>query len=143
MYGRDPPPLISYEPGVAKVAAVECQLLDCDEFLVEVRERFLQAQDTMKQRYDGSHCDVEFLVGQWVWLRLQHRSTSSVAGSGHSKLSPRFYGLFKILERIGSIAYRIQLLPRAKIHDVFHVTLLKEYRRTTCISGAIASHTSW
>ncbi|KAD7478335.1 hypothetical protein E3N88_01471 [Mikania micrantha] len=43
------------------------------------------------------------------------------------KLSPRFVGPFKILERIGSVAYRLELPPElGNIHDVFHVSNLKK-----------------
>ena len=44
------------------------------------------------------------------------------------KLAPKLYGPFKILKKIGSHAYQLQLQQRWKIHDVFHVSLLEPYR---------------
>ena len=45
------------------------------------------------------------------------------------KLSPRFIGPYEILERIGPMAYRLALPPElAKLHDVFHVSMLWRYR---------------
>ena len=41
------------------------------------------------------------------------------------KLSPRYYGPFKILKNIGDVAYRIELLDDIKDHLVFHVNKLK------------------
>jgi hypothetical protein len=48
-------------------------------------------------------------------------------GSAHSKLSPKFYGLYKVLERIGEVSYRLQLPSKARIHEVFDVALLNKY----------------
>ncbi|XP_073313440.1 uncharacterized protein [Primulina huaijiensis] len=44
------------------------------------------------------------------------------------KLSPKFIGPFKILERVGTIAYRVALPPNlAGVHNVFHVSMLRKY----------------
>jgi len=45
-----------------------------------------------------------------------------------SKLSPRYVGPFEILERIGTLAYRLVLLLRlAQMHDIFHTLMLRKY----------------
>ena len=46
----------------------------------------------------------------------------------HRKLLPRFIGPFEILERIGSVAYRLALPPSMLgVHEVFHVSMLQKY----------------
>ena len=45
----------------------------------------------------------------------------------NKKLDHKQYGPFSVLERIGSHAYRLALPETMKIHDVFHVSLLKKY----------------
>ena len=46
----------------------------------------------------------------------------------HGKLSPRFFGPFEILERVGTVAYRLTLPPSMSgVHEVFHVSMLREY----------------
>lgn len=48
IYGRPPPTLLSYVPGTAKVAAVECELLDRDAMIRDLREKIQQTQNRMK-----------------------------------------------------------------------------------------------
>ena len=44
-----------------------------------------------------------------------------------AKLAPRYCGLFEVLEVVGLVAYKLALPIHIKVHDVFHVSLLKKY----------------
>ena len=65
--------------------------------LAEVRQRLLQAQQLSKKYYDVSHRDLEFAVGDWVWLCLLHRTTQSLEPWAKGKLGPRYAGPFQVL----------------------------------------------
>jgi hypothetical protein len=43
------------------------------------------------------------------------------------KLSAKFVGPFAVLKRVGKVAYRLELPPSLKIHNVFHVSVLRRY----------------
>jgi hypothetical protein len=63
VYGRPPPPMVSFQSGATKVPAMDRQLQDRDTFLAEIHERLLQAQARMKMAHDKGHRHVEFAPG--------------------------------------------------------------------------------
>ena len=61
-----------------------------------------------------------------VYLRLQPYRQSSLKQKGAEKLKPRFYGPYRVIRRIGQVAYELELPQGSKIHNIFHVSFLKK-----------------
>ena len=70
---------------------------------------------------------LEFEVGDHVFLKVMSKRGVVKFGK-RGKLSPRFIGPFEILERVGTIAYRLDLPPSMSgAHGVCHVSMLRRY----------------
>ena len=79
----------------------------------------------MKAQADVRWHDVFFDVDDKVFLKLRPYRKQSLARRPNEKLAQRFYGPYKILEKIGHVAYCLQLPQDAHIHHVFHESQLK------------------
>ena len=87
-----------------------------------IRSRLLTAQRRKKSYADRRRRPLEFEVGDHVFLM------GVVRFGKRGKLSPRFIGPFKILERVGTVAYQLALLPSLSgVHEVVHVSMLQKY----------------
>ena len=102
--------------------------------LDELKEQLVKAQNRMKALVDKHRREVELLVGEKVFLKIQPYDLKSLAERQNQKLSPWYYGPSEVLEKIAEVAYRLKLPPDSNIHRVSHVSLLKR-----CISSSAVS----
>lgn len=80
----------------------------------------------MKQTADAKRKDVSFEVGDWVFLKLQAYKKRSIFRRLSQKLSIRYFGSFRIIDKLGTVAYRLKLPDGSLFHFVFNVSLLKK-----------------
>ncbi|KAL0559074.1 hypothetical protein IC582_003663 [Cucumis melo] len=98
-----------------------------NEAIQKIRARMHTAQSRQKSYADVRRKDLEFEVGDKVFLKVAPMR-GVLRFERRGKLSPRFVGPFEILERIGPVTYRLVLPPSlSTVHDVFHVSMLRKY----------------
>jgi ribosomal protein L21E len=113
--------------GIANL--VDCTVPDLADWLQNrslltklVQQQLLRAQQRMKAQADAKRSEREFQVGDMVYLKLQPHIQSSVASRSNQKLAFKYDGSFKVLQRVGAVAYKLALPDHAKIHPVVHVS---------------------
>ncbi|XP_073026627.1 uncharacterized protein [Primulina eburnea] len=92
-----------------------------------IRKRMKAAQDRQASYANQRRRPLEFQVGDYVFLKVSpFRGTMRFGHKG--KLAPRYIGLYMIIERIDTLAYRLDLPQSLSlIHNVFHVSMLRKY----------------
>lgn len=125
LYGKPPLVISGYTPRNTKIEKLDEILTQRTDILKLLKENLTRAQNHMVQQANKHRSEKVFESGQWVYLKLQPYRQVSLKNRHSQKLAKRFYGPFRILRRIGTVAYELELPPAARIHPVFHVSLLK------------------
>ena len=102
------------------IPAMEVRLEELEETRQEV-QKSLEARQVQKD----DRRTKEMKTGDKVWLEGKNLHVT-----GTCKLLSRRYGPFTIMERIGPVAYRLELPSSMKVHNIFHTDLLMPYKET-------------
>ena len=114
--------------GMGVVEAAQQTVSDWVALRNQVHHTLLHAHVLQKHYADTQCHDVNYNVGNLVLLAIKNLRLQ-----GPRKLQDRFVGPFRVLQRIGKMAYKLDLSggrhrqALRNIHDVFHVTLLRPH----------------
>ncbi|KAJ1265999.1 hypothetical protein BS78_08G117000 [Paspalum vaginatum] len=90
-----------------------------------LQQQLLHAKERMKRQTDKGRSERTFQVGDMVFLKLQPYVQTSLASRANQKLAYKFFGPFRILACIGTVAYKLDLPVTSSVHPVVHVSQLK------------------
>lgn len=126
LYGRRcRSPICWEEIGERKYLGPEL-VQQAEEKLRIIREHLKAAQNRQKKQADLKRREVELKPGDFVYLKVSPKKGTRRFGL-RGKLSPRYVGPFQITDKVGAVAYRLDLPPNLSgIHNVFHVSTLKK-----------------
>ncbi|GJT19212.1 putative nucleotidyltransferase, ribonuclease H [Tanacetum coccineum] len=96
------------------------------EKIIQIKQRMQVARDKQKSYADLKHKPMEFQVGDKVMLKVSPWK-GVVRFGKRGKLNPRYVGPFKVLEKVGSVSYKLELPEElSRVHNTFHVSNLKK-----------------
>lgn len=126
LYGYSPKPFGLNAVDNSQNPSLDEWLQDKAVITTLVRQHLHRAQLRMKAQANKNMPERVFAVGDQVYLRLQPYIQSSLAPRSNQKLAFRYFGPFTVLNKVGSVAYKLDLPASSKIHPIFHVSQLKK-----------------
>ena len=113
------------ETGESQLTGPEI-IQETTEKIVQIKQIIQTARDRQKSYADLKRKHVEFEVGDRVMLKVSPWK-GVVRFGKRGKLNPRYVGPFKVLARVGDVAYRLELPQElSRVHHTFHVSNLKK-----------------
>lgn len=126
LYGQSPRHLGISNLQLCSVPYLEQWMKERELLTRMVQQQLERAQYQMKTQADKHRSERKFEPEDMVYMKLQPYVQSSIAQRSNKKLSFRYYGPFRILERVGEVAYKLDLPTTSKIHPALHVSQLKK-----------------
>ncbi|GKA43281.1 putative reverse transcriptase domain-containing protein [Tanacetum coccineum] len=118
-------PVCWTEVGEAQILGPEL-IQETTEKIIQIKQRMQAARDRQKSYADLKRKPMEFQVGDKVMLKVSPWK-GVVRFGKRGKLNPRYVGPFKVVEKVGEVAYKLELPEElSRVHNTFHVSNLKK-----------------
>jgi hypothetical protein len=101
-----------------------------------IKQNLQLAQEMMKKYANQKRSERQHAVGDMAYLKLQPYRHNTLGIHKALKLHSKYYGPFKVLQKIGQVAYKLLLPADCSIHHVFHVSQLKKHIGTKVVPQA-------
>ncbi|GKE12759.1 putative reverse transcriptase domain-containing protein, partial [Tanacetum coccineum] len=126
LYGRKcRSPICWAEVGDRQLTGLEI-IHETTEKIVQIKSRVQAAHDRLKSCADIRRKPLEFQIGDKVMLKVSPWKGVIRFGK-RGKFNPRYIGPFKIIDKVGTVAYRLELPEQlSRVHSTFHVSNLKK-----------------
>jgi hypothetical protein len=127
LYGYHPPSTTSSLKEKYKVQEAEYHIEHQQQVLQLLKENLTMPQNRMKQKAYQHRSEISFELGDWVFLRLKPYKQMSLKKSKKDNIfSSKYYGPYKVLHNIFTMAYKLELSASSRVHHVFNVSCLKK-----------------
>ncbi|GKC98147.1 putative reverse transcriptase domain-containing protein [Tanacetum coccineum] len=126
LYGQNcHSPVCWTEVGEAQILGPEL-IQETTKKIVQIKQRMQTARDRQKSYADRKRKPMEFQVGDKVMLKVLPWK-GVVRFGKRGKSNPRYVGPFKVLGKVGEVAYKLELPEElSRVHNTFHVSNLKK-----------------
>ena len=109
LYRQSPPAHVVYTLGDSPNESVYRSLVAREAVVQLLKFHLLRAHDRMKAITDRRRTERVFGIGELVLLKLQPYRQSTLRQHKHHKLAPKYYGPFRIMDKVGEVAYKLDL----------------------------------
>ncbi|MCO5598916.1 hypothetical protein L7F22_053015 [Adiantum nelumboides] len=124
--GKKVPPILHTKD---KIFKADKYVQNTDEAYKKIKLALEKTQSKQKKAADRHRRELVFSLGDWVLLRFEKARLRKMKGKERlfPKLGICYYGPFQVCDKINDVAYRLKLREGWKIHNAFHVSLLRPF----------------